>query len=170
MNIVAKSVAVVLAAAALGGLGAGVASASTPADTAAIHASVSSQVGARQNVSFGVTNNSNHYLLQLVGTSDPDNANGTWDGPAPTATTLQPNGDENTISLNVQGKVAAQGVLHFHIVDQNTGEQGNFDATVAWFDDGSTGGKSVVTVSTATPSAGSKAIGGQNFMELVNAG
>ncbi|AEA23666.1 hypothetical protein ACFQ34_31415 [Pseudonocardia benzenivorans] len=175
MNIVTKSVAVVLTAAALGGLGAGVASAATPTDTPAAvsRAAVASQVGARQNVTYLVSDASTHYQLVLTGISDPTNADNTWAGVPKVGQVLVADDLNIPFALNVAGKTATQGTLTFRVIDQNTGEQGDFTATLAWYDDGTPNGKTVITLpngqSSINPTPGSTVLEAANGLELVNA-
>ncbi|MGD9986280.1 hypothetical protein [Pseudonocardia sp.] len=182
MNIVTRSVAVVLTAAALGGLGAGVASAATPADTPT-HAAVAQAVAGQQKLGgsisdFQVANGSTHYQLELLGTSDPSDANGTWDVTAPSGFVLTPRTAANDILLNTTGKTAVQGVLQFFVVDKNTGETGYFDATLAWLDNGSKLGEQVVKIGPSTwpgthpvdAPAGVKINVGPNYLSIVDAG
>ncbi|AEA23667.1 hypothetical protein Psed_1428 [Pseudonocardia dioxanivorans CB1190] len=152
MNIVTKSVAVVLTAAALGGLGAGVASAATPTDTPAAvsQAAVGQQKLGDTQSEFQFVNGTSHYILELLGTSDPDNTNATWEGRPPAGELLSPAGGSANVDLNTTGKTAEQGTLHFYLVDKNTGKVGYFDATVAWLDNGSKLGAQIVKTGPST--------------------
>lgn len=151
MNIVTKSVAVVLTAAALGGLGAGVASASTPADgpAPAVAQSVAGQNLGDTLADYQVVNGTTHYDLQIIGFDDPQNQDHTW-ATAPTYTTIQPRSFSQSYDLDTTGKTAEQAVIHFQLMDFNTGTHGDFDATLAWFDDGSYFGQRVIKISPST--------------------